>query len=249
MAVETTRPASPWRTEQLRLTVFSDSGRPTVFARDWWNAITGTPPERISEEPRTGVVQLRGTFEGAPLLMVADENRLDMRQLFAAQRPAAPVLPEFPPAIPSFVALAVRWLALELRPPIQRLAFGAILIQPVPLLEDCRRVLAQYLPSIDMETTELRDFLYQVNRRRSSETITGLEVNRLVKWSTQRIQEIVVSAQTKVTVGDLTFATRLDVDVNSDPEQVGNLRSNRLVRLFEELVSLAQHIATTGDHP
>ena len=250
MTAETTQPgAAPWGTEQLRLTVFPDKGRPASLARDWWNAITGTPPEKITEEPRTGTVQLQGRFEGAPLLMHADEKRLDIRQLFVEPRTSPAALPLFTDVLPPFANLAVRWLNLDTRPPIQRLAFGAVVMKPSARIEDCRDVLDNYLPSIDMQTTELRDFLYQVNRRRSSKTISDLEVNRLMKWSVEHIQEIAVTAGSRVAVATLTFGSRLEVDINSDSEHAGSLRPNSLVPLFEEFVGLADRIMTVGDHP
>ena len=239
----------PWRTEQLRLSAFPESGRPAGLARDWWNAVTGAPPENVVEEPRKGVVKLQGTFDGALLLMIADENRLDVRQLLDRPGTAPATLPDFADAVTSFVQVAIRWLNLDTVPPIQRLAFGAVVMKPSPGIEDCREVLREYLPSIDMQTTELRDFLYQVNRRRSSEAINGLEINRLMKWSVQSVQEIVVSSGTRVAVRNLTFGSRLEVDINSDPEQVGSLRPTRLVPLFEEFVRLADQIARIGDHP
>ena len=100
-----------------------------------------------------------------------------------------------------------------------------------------------------MQTTELRDFLYQVNRRRSSKTISDLEVNRLMKWSVEHIQEIAVTAGSRVAVATLTFGSRLEVDINSDSELAGSLRPNSLVPLFEEFVGLADRIMTVGDHP
>ena len=94
MTAEATQPtAAPWRAEQLRLTIFPDEGRPASLARDWWNAITGTPPEKITEEPRTGTVQLQGQFEGSPLLMHADEGRLDIRQLLVKPQTSPAALP------------------------------------------------------------------------------------------------------------------------------------------------------------
>ena len=246
---ETTQPpVAAWLTEQLRLTAFPELGRSAPLARDWWNAITGTPPEQITEEPRTGVVQLRGTLDGAALLMRADD-RLDIRQLFVDPRISPAALPVLADALPPFVKLATKWLRLETRPSIQRLAFGAIVIRPAARIDDCRNVLDDYLPSIDMKTTELRDFMYQVNRRRSSNTISGLEVNRLMKWSVQQMQQLVLTGGSAVTVSDLTFASRLEVDINSNAEHVGSLRSNRLVSLFEEFTGLADGIMTVGDHP
>lgn len=250
MNAETTKPATaPWGTEQLRLTAFPEEGSPVSLARDWWNAITGTPPEKITEEPRTGTVQLQGRLEGVPSLMFADEKRLDIRQLFKEPRTSPAALPRFTDVLPPFVNLATQWLDLGTRPPLQRLAFGAVVMKPSSRIEDCRDVLDNYLPSIDMQTTDLRDFLYQVNRRRSSEAISGLEVNRLMKWSVQHIQEIAITAGSQVAVTTLTFGSQLEVDINSDSEHAGSLRPSRLVPLFQEFIDLADGIMTVGDHP
>lgn len=232
------------------MTAFPDTGRPTGLVRDWWNEIIGEPPENVVEEPRKGTVHLQGTYEGERMLMSADKSRLDIRQLFERPQVALSTLPKFTDVLPPFVQLAVRWISLDALLPIQRLAFGAIVMKPSSHIEDCRDALGAYLPSIDMQMTDLRDFLYQVNRRRSSETISNLKVNRLMKWSVQHIQEILVrGGSSRVAVGNMIFGSQLEVDINSAAEQVGSLSPKQLVPLFEEFARLADEIIVIGDHP
>lgn len=249
MTADPTPPAAaPWLAEQLRLTAFAESGRLTPLARDWWKAVTGTPPEKIIEEPRTGVVQLQGTVGGKQLLMHADD-RFDIRGLFVGPQGEPHARPLYADVLSPFLTLAVKWLKLKTCPPIQRLAFGAVVVLPFAEVENCRNALDGYLPSVDMQETELRDFMYQVNRRRSSNAISDLEVNRLMKWSVHSIRQVVLTAGGRITVGEPTHGSKLEVDINSDPDRVGSLEANDLVPLFREFVDLADQIMAEGDCP
>ena len=240
---------APWRAHELRMTAFPSVGNQLLIVRDWWTSITGASPDKVTENPRTGNVQLHGTLEGTPLLMLVDPNRLDIRQRFETSRMPLFALPELGAVLSGFVKLAERWLKLDTRPKLSRLAFGAVAVQPALHLEDCRSVLDKYLPPIDMKKAGLTDFLYQVNRRRSSTAIKGLEVNRFTKWSVQQIQEVELQSASSAAISRQTFCSRLDVDINSDPEHAGILRANRLVPLFREFVTLAEQIVAKGDHP
>ena len=238
----------PWSTEQLRLTVFPEGKRPVPLVREWWSATTGTPPDHVAEEPAAGAVQLQGKWGGSPLIMRADEIRLDISLLFAS----GPPTPTHPlnDVLPQFNELAERWLNLEDRPPIQRLAFGTVVLKQYHRIEDCRRAMDNYLPSIDMRNINPpTDFLYQINRRRRSETILDLEVNRLMKWSVQQIQGIAITPTGRVTVAPQTFACRVEIDINSIAEHEGTLMRDRVKPLFKEFVGLADEITKKGDHP
>ncbi len=237
-----------WRVEQLRLSAFPDTGETTRLARGWWIAVTDSEPDNVVEEPRNRSVRLQGRLAEAPLCMIAGEGRLDIRRFFEGLA-LSPPLPKFDDAIRTFVQLAIRWLNLDTVPPIRRLAFGAVVIKPSVELADCREVLRGYLPSIDLENTELRDFLYQVNRRRFSKVIDNLEVNRLMRWSIHCAEDIDFSPATGDVVRKRVFVSRLEVDINSAQEHSGRLNSDRRAMLFEEFVGLADQIARKGDHP
>ena len=141
------------------MTTFPASRASARLARDWWNQITGTPPEKVIEEPRKGLVQLQGLFKDIPLLMIEGDDRLEIRQLFNGPPQMAPSPPPtYGKVLQPFMELAVKWLSLKTFPKLQRLAFGAAVTKPSSSLENCREVLGEYLPTIDMKKTELRDF-------------------------------------------------------------------------------------------
>lgn len=239
---------NPWLVEQFRLTAFPAPGSPgTALARDWWVGTTGQPPESVQEEPRKGSIQLQGKHDDGQLVLSANAERLDIRKLFSPPPDQPSVVPQYFAARAAFAELASRWLQLETRPEIQRLAFGAVVTNtPSSNLEDCRRVFVHYLPAIDMARVELRDFLFQGNRRRSSNVMQNVEVNQLAKWGISTVQEVVVTSAGIAVRQRTTFSPRLEVDINSDSQ--GTLRGNRLVQLFEEFAKLADQIVEYGDH-
>lgn len=231
-----TQPASPdWLTEHVRLTGFTRPPLPPSLARDWWHALTGAPAERVIEEPRTGKVELLGVHAAGPLHLSAEhDGRLDIRHPFAVAQLTLP----FTDALPPFAELMAPWLSLESSPPFQRLAFGCSIVKPFPQIADCREELDRYLPTVDMKSTQTRDFLYQVNHRCPAQAVDDLMVNRITKWS---IRELNAPA------GEASFSVQLELDINTIPDHEGNL--DHPAELFRELTDYANHFAQKGDRP
>ena len=231
-----TQPAAPdWLTEHVRLTGFTKPPLSPSLARDWWHALTGAPPERVIEEPRTGNVEVLGVHADGPLHLSAERGRLDIRHPFAV----AQVTPlPFTDVLPTFVELMTRWLSLESSPPFQRLAFGCSILSHSPQIADCRKELDRYLPSIDMKSTQPRDFQYQVNHRCPAQAVAGLTVNRITKWS---IRELSAANH------DPLFAVQLELDINTVADYKSNLDCP--AELFRELTGYADHFALKGDRP
>lgn len=246
-AASNARAENPWLVEQFRMTVFPAPGGPgTALVRDWWVETTGQPPERIQEDPRKGSIQLQSKHDDGQLFTTAEPERLDIRKLFHSPPDVPSSGPEYFEACEAFVELASRWLQLESLPQIVRLAFGVVVTNtPSSNLEDCREILAHYLPRIDMATVELRDFLFQGNRRRSSDVMPGVEVNRLTKWGVSAVQEVVVTPSGIAVQQHTTFSPRLELDINS--VSGATLPGNRLGQLFKEFAKLADQIVENGD--
>jgi hypothetical protein len=91
------------------------------------------------------------------------------------------------------------------------------------------------------------DFLYQYNRRRRSQRVPEVKINRLSKWTWVPLGEV------RAEGGELVFpaesACLLELDINTAPEFQGALPHDRYVPLFEEMVGLAVEIAARGDVP
>jgi hypothetical protein len=160
-----------------------------------------------------------------------------------------PVLGPFIETLEVFLGLTNRWFELETCPPLVRLAFGAVLLQPVENQTQGYEILSTYLPfQVDLEETS--DFLYQINRRRESATgIADVKINRLAKWSVQKTSQgfvpIIPLGQPQQLAEFL--ACRLELDINTIAEFEGEFSREQLPRLFDELVALGKEIAEQGD--
>jgi hypothetical protein len=176
------------------------------------------------------------------LFTVADAHQMEERSI--------PTIGSFPQALATFRQLMLRWFALETCPSLVRLAFGAVLFQPVDDRPTGYRRLAVYLPSVALDPEGASDFFYQINRPRESTSITGLRINRLSKWSVALHGLAAFSVEpATITLSTPLAACRLELDINTAPDLQGELARQQLPHVFRELVALGQQIASEGDVP
>jgi hypothetical protein len=157
----------------------------------------------------------------------------------------------FPNALEAFDRLMMRWL--ENCPALSRLAFGAIVFESVRDRTEGYRRLAERLHAVHLDPEGSSDFLYQINRPRNSTAVDTLRINRLSKWSVARFVPFSLmiapqSIQSFPAIGG-EEACRIELDINTAAEFVGELPPTRLPQLFEELKSLAIELITRGDIP
>ncbi len=160
-------------------------------------------------------------------------------------------LGKYPTVIESFTDLMDRWFSLDNIPSVVRLAFGALLLKPGESAAAVYRDLAQYMPcQFDLENA--RDFAYRINRKRfSTGRIPGLQLNRLASWSALGIEGQIAPIGTPRATKPVStfFASRLELDINTDANFDGVIERNRIKELFFELVRLGEEIALEGDIP
>ena len=252
-------PLTAWQTELLRLTAFPTSVA-EVSGIDWWADLFGRAPESSTVRTTKGERLEEGPFEQGALRLSIQPFRIDWyflkgeyhqeQQEDVKLEMAFPTIGPFPEAADKFLKLMLSWLAPSVCPPLHRLAFGAILLQPVESHEAGYRRISNYLPDIKIDPSS-RDFHYQINRQRNSlSEIEGLKVNRLNKWSVLRGAMYqfglgrVKSFQREV--GPEHFECRLELDISSSAE-FPELPAKTLGILFQEFVKLGKEIASKGD--
>jgi hypothetical protein len=246
-----------WQTETLRLTAFpSPSAR--IVNPTWWADIVGEPPESKISRPKEGIYQEEGPFAQGKLVVSVQPTRVDW--LFTSiidpkrEDMNVPIIGTFSEALDRFFSLMLRWFEFDTCPPVQRLAFGAILLQSVEDRQDGYRRIAEYLPSIRLDPDGSSDFAYQINRPRNSTSgITGLRINRLSKWSVASWRSTQISLGSAAPMGYFLgpeyFACRLELDINTSQDFQGELPREQLPRIFQELADLGKEIAIKGDIP
>jgi hypothetical protein len=244
--------AGEWQVQELRATVFPLTP-PPLTGQTRWQELVGGAPDVVTVNHKTGQQREEGCFEGGKLSLTLQPDRIDWR-LEADPQVLAPGLDLIGPlskVLPPFRELVHRWLQLDSVPGVQRLAFGATVLQPTASREEGYRLVAPYLPAVEIDPEGSTDLLFQINRPRISQSgPAGLKLNRLSHWSvllTQLVEFMVGPQRRAITQSDGHFAARLHLDVNTAADFSGVLERTILETLFDELVELAEEIAREGD--
>lgn len=246
-----------WQAESFRLSAFL-SPSAQIVDEDCWKNLTGEFPDKKISEPKMGIHQEEGRFKNeqidGQLILTIQPTRVDWQLVPILDVPdlGLPVVGIFENSVGLFVELMLRWL--KTAPSIQRLAFGTVLVQPVNSLKDGYNRLSSYLSfPLDEDSS---DFLYQINRPRklSSIEISDFSINRLSKWSVSQLSVRIFAGSVsdpsqlaQYLTKPNQFAVRLELDVNTTEDFLGELSSEKLPDIFQELVKLGIEIERKGD--
>lgn len=232
------------------MTAFPSPGNVLGEAPNWWELATGEPPDSKVSQPKVGAVQEQGSFSTGVLTLLSQPGRIDWLLNWPE---IAEVLKPFEESVVPFVSLIQRWFSAA--PPIQRLAFGAVLRLPVEDRIEGYNKLSTYLHYLDIDPEGSTELLFQINRpRRSSLSNNGLTINRLSKWSVAFAQQMTYRVQApetgalQVTNLQKDLFCRLEMDINTAPKS-DDLDAGSLPEIFGELVGFAREIALNGDTP
>jgi hypothetical protein len=249
-------PLDIWQVETLRMTAFP-APVSAIDASSWWEALMKEPPEKRTTEPRRKSQRDEGSLGDGKLILGVDPVRIDwlytLREDHKVEIEGIQTIGNFPETLETFLPLINRWFALNTCPPMQRLAFGAILMQPAETRQAGYQKLSGYLHAVTLDSEGISDFLYQINRRRDSTCdIPELRINRLSQWSVaaRGVTEISVGPEiSKLSRIPLNFACRLSLDINTVQEFTGELPQECTPQIFQELVALGCEVASQGDIP
>lgn len=241
---------SAWQVQQLRLTAFVQQNDRSK-EEEWWSSLFGVPPETRTVRANEGLFQDEGPFKGGRLTMLAQPGRMDWiwATLFVADmdKGSLPSLGTFPDTFKVFRDLMNTWLGFA--PPLTRLAFGAVLDQPVPGKQDAYRLMQEYLPAVRISPESSSDFIYQINRSVESKTIKDYRINRLNKWAALRAIMEAGQGGKPAAVRHEYSAVRLEVDVNTFSDATATVPKEKSQDILSELIVMAQEIAAKGDQP
>ena len=243
---------SAWQSQVLRLTAFPLQVLPSL-EQSWWNDLVGEPPENSVSQPRKPMREDEGSFERGTLTLKVGPKRIDW--LYTArlhpeeETEEIPNTGNLPGPVERFLDLMRQWLPAC--PATKRLAFGAVLVQPVDNRASGYDLLNKYLHCVEVDG-DSTDLLYRINRPRDSASgITALRVNRLSSWSVMKVQRALceISADEAIheKIGPESFACRLELDMNTQPEFENELPREHMPQLLDELINLGLEIASKGD--
>jgi hypothetical protein len=240
---------APWSVESLRLSVFHPERKDRSGL---WARLMGSSPESINERPRDQIFQEEGPAGRNRLFLATQSQRLDWNIVPSLPANADATKLLFLADIDQALSLVQGELEVSARQvqQIDRLAFGAILLQQVDNMSDGMRCLSKYLPFLDLERREGTDLLYQINRRRRSNHVPHVLVNRLSKWSLEYAQSgalvVAPARRPRLETSEPQTVVKLVLDVNTAPEN-NAISLDRMPILLTEFLGFAQEIATRGD--
>lgn len=241
---------STWEAESLRLTAFPIEPV-SISDVDWWAQTVGEDPAIRAEKKREGELREAGPIDNGELRLEISlaRARIDWNYIPSGEGPLAR-LGKFQEVTELFKELMLHWLSIKNLPAINRLAFGAILLLPVDSKEEGYKRLFGYLP-FELDTENMGDFFYQINRRKPSNVgPSGLQINRLRRWSlseSSMAQFRFSPGQIVQSLGPPSYACRLLLDINTMHDLEGSLPPETLSNLFQELIALGKEISERGD--
>jgi hypothetical protein len=237
-----------WVVEELRATLFRV---PSPSDYGTWTRLTGEPPANQSANPRTHTYHEDGPFLGGLLSVDVTLDRHDVRLSVLTEDPAQAAtssLGHLDVACNPFRELCERWVRGQ-PASWRRIALGVNARLHVPTPAAGYERLAKYLPAVRLSPNS-SDFFYQINRRRTSNAVAGLSINRLSRWSVQRIQfaSFAVGRVARPAIyGEPIHSCRAELDINTAAEHEGDLTADMVAALLPELQSLAGELLEVGD--
>jgi hypothetical protein len=245
-----------WRVETMRLTVFP-AGVTDPATVTWWQDVAGVPSDSRTLQPRLGALQEVGTIRDGlcNLTLEVQPNRIDWA--FTPVIGNVQRLDDFPTfanlqdGLALYREITSRWIATFRN--VNRIAFGAALIAPVESRRAGYEALTDYLPAVELDPENSSDFSYQINRPRLARSVPDLQLNRLSRWSVVRLSGMfvqVTAGQPSAVVFDAgqdRNGCRLELDINTAPQDPPAIPNGREVDVLDELVGLGSEIAERGD--
>ena len=250
--------SAQWQALGLRATTFL-LAESEIDSSSIWSTVIGGVPDEEQRRPKEGLLHQVGTLGDLTAVVRIAHPRIDFLLQPTIQNPdtlhAASDWQAFSfhDAAETISEMASRWFSMQLQ--VVRVAFAANLVQPADAMRDAQVRLTDYLSNLTIGLENSLDFLYQINRRRESQVIPKLTINRLSKWSVMTQATGSFPVQSDQDVGGTVlsspltqaFASSLELDINTATAQDISLSLSKLSTLFGELVTLGKEIAEGGD--
>lgn len=246
---------SDWQVQLLRCTAFYNPDEQFDIS-GWWAEMMGDLPEKEIKKAKEGISIEEGPCKDGKLTLTKTPLAVDLRLQLADKLPdeinGIPTIGNFEEQCPEYVALVKKMFDVATFPSVTRLAFGSIINLPSKDQQDAYTKLSAYIKNVKIDPVKSRDFIYRINRKRIPKiAIPGLDINRLNTWNVIKYQTLAASlVPEKITttkVSEISYACRLQIDINTCEEFKNGLPKEKLGEIFDELVDMGKEIISQGD--
>jgi len=251
----TTQILSAWAVQMLRMTAFYHHPQELDIS-GWWEQITDNSSEKDTNQPKNATRIVEGLLGDDLLVLRKTPVAVELHFMSPTQSSndikGIPSIGNYEEECPIFLELVKKLFNVQKFPSIKRLAFGAILNLPLTTeIEQVIRQLIPYMKNMKMDPANSGEFLYRINRKRSSTIgVSGLSINRLNTWSVISYRRVSVGLDTaQSSTSEPYYACQLQLDINTSQDFTDCLPSDKLRAIFEELISMGTEIITNGDIP
>lgn len=247
-----TQANNSWKINSLRYTLFPKPN--FVFDENWWETLIGTPPDNVSSTLKNQIKHYEGSFNSGSFIIDVDPLRIHL--IFTPAKNSQEVgtginLGGYHETLNVFTPLIEKWLAQNNCPIVNRIAFGGLLLIPVSSKTEGYKCLQSYLNSVQIDTENSVDFLYQINRPRISQNSANeILINRLSKWSVINFETTIQGISIKNISNRIIsseYGVSLEFDINTDANFQGEFSPAEQKRIFKELLQLSDEISLKGD--
>ena len=240
-----------WQVESLRIAVFPEKNA-SISPSELWDQYIGVEPDETHiQRGRVNVREVE--YKNGRIVLIKRPDRIEWRYLAKQDEDTDtfgfPIIGSLEEEIDVIIEFSKKLLETSDILPINRLVFGAVLLNPEESLLAAYRNLQEFLPFLN--TANLYDFDYRVQRWRNSTVVNDLPINRGTWWTVVSLErsDFTLEPQTDpelISTG-LEFASRLVLDIDTSQERISSLPSEDLVKLFDELVQLGLELSEEGD--
>ncbi len=124
-----------WKVESFRFTAFPNEIIRNI-EQQWWFKVTDENPEARTQNPRKGILHEEGVLNKGKLIIDVQPIRLDCLYTIYDKEPAEgeeiPNIGFFRNVVEDFHTIVNKLASIDFFPVLKRIAFGSILVQPVP---------------------------------------------------------------------------------------------------------------------
>lgn len=236
---------SEWKAEQIRIVLFSDSSWSTA-SDVIYQEIFGLDPLEITEKRATGESNASGSNEDGQVSIIRTINRLDV------VLQAAPGDTVFPALISNIDVRLQRLLAaisswvLTQNQSIVRVAVNGRMLLQTESVEESYSKLKEYIQVVQIDADRFRDFQFQVNLRKQSNSVAGLQINRLTSWASLVVGVGLMQPGLSMQQGLERHYCNCSTDINSDREYTSPFSPSEVAALLREMCDETTAILVSG---
>ena len=238
-----------WCVRALRLTAFLFP--PDVGETPSWSQVAGLEADPETFIRRAGLEQADGPFGGGQLAVNKQlPLRLDViySSVDRQDEPDDQFLGSFDQAIATFSPIVPRVLTEDL--PVQRIALGVSFVERAKDRETAYEILTGHIRTTKFHLEGAEDFIYQINRPRTSAVVPELRINRLTKWVCIReVFRMLDTVSKTLASGDERLSAWLETDISTPAEHHEPFAAEKASELWSELEALTSEIVKSGDVP